>query len=186
MGKKLKYNIQITYLLIANSFNTFFVKKIGNLKANIDPNLITDPLKNLQNKMKANTSKFELKTVSISSLKKTITQLKSKNSSGCDGFSQKQLKAGVSNLAGPLLNIINASIKNGQFPAGWKEGIVTPVYTRPPLSVKGVEIGKLVRSPVQASSLAKIANFGTFVFSILALSFWHSDPNPYSLHIWQF
>ena len=78
--------------LIANSFNTFFAKKIKNLKANIDPNLITNPLKNLQNKMKAKTSKFELKTVSISSLKKTITQLKSKNSSGYDGLFKNSLK----------------------------------------------------------------------------------------------
>ena len=101
--------------LIANTFNIFFVKKIEDLKANIDPSLITDPLKYLNDSMKSNTSTFNLQTVSMKCLKKTISQLKSKNSTGSDGLSQKQLKAGVSILASPLQNVINASIRRASF-----------------------------------------------------------------------
>ena len=84
--------------------------------------------------MKNNKNTFELKTINKKSLKTVIKQLKSKTSSGKDGLSQKQLKAGVTSLVGPLQNIINASIKTGIFPSAWKEAVVTPVLkkvTRP-------------------------------------------------------
>ena len=76
----MKVNDKLTEdpLLIANTFNSFFVKKIEDLKANIDPKLVLDPLKNLKDKMSLNSSKFELKTVSIKSLKQSIKQLKAK------------------------------------------------------------------------------------------------------------
>ena len=75
-------------------------------------------------------SNFELKTVSIKSLKQSIKQLKAKKSAGYDGLTQSQLKEGVSVLASPLQNIINSSISKGQFPSKWKEGIVTPVFKK--------------------------------------------------------
>ena len=115
---------------ISNAFNDFFVKKIEDLKANIDPTQVSDPLNKLQENLKSLKTKFELKTVNIKDLKKSIRQLKSKKSTGNDGLSQKQLKAGVGNLAGPLHNIINDSIKKGEFPSKWKEAIVTPVYKK--------------------------------------------------------
>ena len=115
---------------ISNTFNSYFVKKIEDLKENIDPTLKSDPLNKLKENLKNKKCKFELKTVSIKSLKKSITQLKSKNSAGSDGLSQKQLKSGVSSLASPLQNIINASIKKGEFPSCWKEAIVTPVFKK--------------------------------------------------------
>ena len=57
---------------IADTFNSFFVKKIEDLKANIDPNLVTDPLSKLKADMKENQCSFELKTVGIKELKKSI------------------------------------------------------------------------------------------------------------------
>ena len=112
------------------SFNSFFIKKIEDLKANVDPNLVSDPLKELKDKMSSNSNKFELKTINMKSLKESIKQLKAKKSAGNDGMTQSQLKEGASVLASPLLNIINSSISKGQFPSKWKEGIVTPVFKK--------------------------------------------------------
>ena len=42
--------------------------------------------------MKKKDCKFELKTINMKDLKKTISRLKSKTSCGKDGLSQKQLK----------------------------------------------------------------------------------------------
>ena len=98
--------------LIANTFNSFFVKTIVDLKSNIDPNFIKDPLENLKENMSSKKCKFELKTVSIKSLKQSIKQLKAKKSAGYDGLTQSQLKVGVSVLASPLQNIIKKQIKS--------------------------------------------------------------------------
>ena len=102
--------------LISNAFNIFFVKKIEGFKANNDPNLITNPLTKLQEKMKNNKNTFELKTINKKSLKTVIKQLKSKTSSGKDGLSQKQLKAGVTSLVGPLQNILFLCLRLKQTP----------------------------------------------------------------------
>ena len=37
---------------VANNFNQSFVDKISNLKANIDPNQVKDPLEKLEEKLK--------------------------------------------------------------------------------------------------------------------------------------
>ena len=37
---------------VADVFNTFFVKKIADLKESIDPNLTSDPLERIRQKMK--------------------------------------------------------------------------------------------------------------------------------------
>ena len=88
------------------------------------------PLEKLKANMTSSKCSFEWKTVSIKYLKKSMKQLKSINSTGKDGLSQSQLKAGVSELAIPLQDIINNSIIKGQFPSRWKEGIVTPVFKK--------------------------------------------------------
>ena len=45
---------------IANAFNTHFVEKINNLKANIDPNLKEDPLLRLKNAQTKSNNKVYL------------------------------------------------------------------------------------------------------------------------------
>ena len=62
--------------IIANAFNTFFVNKIADLKANIDPNLKKDPLEKLKQNLKKSKASFKLKTIKIKDLKQTIKKLK--------------------------------------------------------------------------------------------------------------
>ena len=47
---------------MAEAFNVYFIEKIEQLKANINPNLVEDPLVRLKEKMKDNKSTLEFKT----------------------------------------------------------------------------------------------------------------------------
>jgi hypothetical protein len=47
--------------IIADTFNTYFIEKIENLKQNIDNEYKEDPFSKLEQKLKSNKSKFTLK-----------------------------------------------------------------------------------------------------------------------------
>ena len=53
---------------IANAFNTFFIKKVEDIKENIDKALVKDPLEKLANQMKNNKAKFNLKPINLKDL----------------------------------------------------------------------------------------------------------------------
>ena len=57
---------------VANTLNKFFVNKIIDLKKNIDPTKITDPLMQLKEKMAKTKLKFELKPVIVKEVMKTM------------------------------------------------------------------------------------------------------------------
>ena len=95
---------------VANSLNTYFIDKIKTLKENIDSTKIVDPLKNLQKKMENSKAKFELKPVTVHTVKKIMEKMKKKKSAGADDISQECLLIGKSTLAGPLTTIINTCI----------------------------------------------------------------------------
>ena len=61
---------------IAEIFNKFFIKKIEELKDNIDPNQIRDPIRKLKEKVKFKYLKFNLKTVSENKVKKVMDSMK--------------------------------------------------------------------------------------------------------------
>ena len=66
----------------------------------------------------------------MKNLKLIIKKLKAKKSSGLDGLTQEQLKAGSLSLVEPLQNIFNHSISIGEFPSVWKEAIITPIHKK--------------------------------------------------------
>ena len=76
---------------LADTFNSFFIKKIEDLKEGINKDLIEDPLTKLKEKMKDYKLQFSLKTVSTSKVSKTMKQMKKKKSSVIDGLSQENL-----------------------------------------------------------------------------------------------
>ena len=92
---------------VADKFNEFFVDKIKNLKDNIDPSKIVDPLLHLKKKMSKKNLKFELQPVSVNTVMKTMGKMKMKKSAGADEISQECLLLGKSTLASPLTAIIN-------------------------------------------------------------------------------
>ena len=101
------------------------MKKVEDLKSNIDKDYVTDPLEFLKTVQKKNLL-FDLKTVNQKLLLKMMKKMKKKQSAGVDGLSQDKLMLGAKILVNPLLKIVNQSIREGQFPSQWKEALVTP------------------------------------------------------------
>ena len=115
---------------IAKVFNEFFVKKVSDLKANIDKSKVVNPITKLKKAMETNTETFSLRTVSVEHVEKLIKATKKKFSSGADGIPQNIMALGAEALERPLAKVINKSNCNGQVPDLWKEAVVTPVLKK--------------------------------------------------------
>ena len=115
---------------IAEVFNEFFVEKIEKLKKNIDKKYLEEPLEKLKKKMDNKNLKFTLKTVTEKKVRKAMLSLRKKKSSGKDGISQEQIILATDTLVIPLTRLINTSITTGEFPAEWKEAMVTPLLKK--------------------------------------------------------
>ena len=101
--------------IIADTFNSYFVTKIEELKKGIDKSYVIDPLEKMKEKkvgMKKQ-SDFELKPVSQKTVEKALSRMKKKKSAGVDGASQEQLIQGAATLAHPLTVIFNKSMEEG-------------------------------------------------------------------------
>ena len=74
---------------IANTFNSYFVEKINDLKSNIDTSLVEDPLEKLKSKMEGlkNRPSLSIKPIKHKDLQKAFKKMKNKNSSGYDNVS---------------------------------------------------------------------------------------------------
>ena len=76
-------------LEVAEEFNNFFVNKIEQLKNDINPSQIEDPLRRLKEKMSGLGTKLEFKTISQKKMTEHLKKLNKKKSSGLDGRVRK-------------------------------------------------------------------------------------------------
>ena len=92
-------------------------------------------------------NEFKFKPVAISTVKKVIRGLKSKNSSGEDGISNNILKQFCNEICRPITYIVNSSLKNSYYPKQWriskvitlhKAGPKTDVGNYRPISLQNV------------------------------------------------
>ena len=82
---------------VADIFNNFFIKKVDDLKANIDKDFVSDPLEQMINEPIRDVH-FNLKTVNQKQLNKALKKMKKKQSAGVDGLSQDKLVLGSKTL----------------------------------------------------------------------------------------
>ena len=75
-------------------------------------------------------STFEFDEVSEGTILQLITNMKNKNTKGCDQISNKLLKAIKTEIAKPLSFIINQSLKTGSFPVKLKLARVRPLFKK--------------------------------------------------------
>jgi len=73
---------------------------------------------------------MEIIPVTEAQIKITIMSLKSKNSTGYDGISNRVLKHRVKSISKPLTHIFNNSLFTGIFPERCKYAIVQPIYKK--------------------------------------------------------
>ena len=120
-------NILTENVDIANCFNNFF--------CNIGPSL-ANSIKNPQNKFYTDylnqniPSSFAFSTVTTEFTAKIIRKLKSKSSSGYDGFTSIQLKYISDDIVPTLTHIINQSLRTGIFPNALKTAKITPIFKK--------------------------------------------------------
>lgn len=67
---------------------------------------------------------------SFNELRKIVSSMKNKNSSGLDGISSKIIKLCFNEMEAPLLHLVNASLSQGIFPDGGKHAIVKPIFKK--------------------------------------------------------
>ena len=101
---------------VADIFNSFFIKKVEDLKSSIDKDYTMDPLDKLSAQKKIEKT-FRIKPVTQQQLIKHMSKMKKKQSAGIDGLSQDKLVLGSKSLIYPLLQIINQSVREGAFPS---------------------------------------------------------------------
>ena len=70
---------------------------------------------------------FSFQTVGTGVISKTISSLTNTGSEGRDEISTEVLKRFKDVLAEPLRHIVNQSIRMGEYPDGWKTGVITPL-----------------------------------------------------------
>ena len=71
---------------------------------------------------------FNFNFITIDEVIDALNLIQSKKSSGLDGISARLLKDGIHNIAGPLVDIFNLSLRTAIFPDDWKLAKVTPVF----------------------------------------------------------
>ena len=109
---------------IAAGFNEYF-PTIGSMLSKAIKDCDTHPLSFLT---VTHDNIFNFNFITIDEVISALNLLPSKKSSGLDGISAKLLKDAAHNIAGPLVDIFNLSLRTGIFPDDWKLAKVTPVF----------------------------------------------------------
>ena len=71
---------------------------------------------------------FNFNFIAIDEVIRALNLIPSKMSSGLDGISAKLLNVAAHNIAGPLVDIFNLSLRTGILPDDWKLARVKPVF----------------------------------------------------------
>ena len=90
---------------IAEIFNQFFIRKIEDLKDNINTTQIKDPIEKLREKIGIKKLDFTLKTVTEKKVVEVMGEMKKKKSSGMDGIGQDLLLMGADVIAARLSQV---------------------------------------------------------------------------------
>ncbi|PNF31582.1 hypothetical protein B7P43_G00791 [Cryptotermes secundus] len=106
-----------------NIFNKTFVETVNNLI--LDKNLIHPQTINNIDSLK---DSFVLLEITEADLIKIIHSMANKKSAGLDDISPYLLKSCIPYIAKPLLELVNASIRDGIFPSILKKSVVSPIY----------------------------------------------------------
>ena len=115
---------------IAEEINKFFINKIAKLKQNSQEVLQSSlsELKRFLATRSVPAEGFSLKAISREETEKLIKTMKGKKSCGLDWICGYSLKLASKDLTDELEQLINISIKNGQFYSKWKLSKVLPGF----------------------------------------------------------
>ena len=105
---------------ISTSFGTFFKSVIAKLRQTLPkPQCIEDRLQ----PPKRTESTFKLSNIEDDFVRKELSKIKSKTSTGFKDIPARLLKDGAQALTAPLTLLMNRTISEGSIPAEWKHDI---------------------------------------------------------------
>jgi len=114
-------------LSISNTFNHYFIDIIDEIAKSTDKPANIANYNTNQNEI---TKPFRCNPVTEKEIRKVISSLKNKCSSGHDDIPLKLIKYVGDVLLKPLVHLINCSFVSGNFPDGLKKSRVVPIFKK--------------------------------------------------------
>ena len=111
---------------VCNNFNDYFINLAPELASQIQPPDI--PMEDLLINAPKPNKKFQLKPITLEEVKKIISTLKPKASSGSDNISNLLIKEIMDIISEPLMILINKSFTEGIFPDCLKLAKMIPLF----------------------------------------------------------
>ena len=111
--------------IMSNTFNDSFLNKMVNLNLNIPEG--NDPMEFYKKVIKTGDIKFKFQTIGLSKMARTISKLKSTNTTGMDLLSSKMIKDQTYILTPILTHIFNLCVKFNDYPTAMKIMKIIPI-----------------------------------------------------------
>lgn len=115
---------------LVEDFSTFFITKVKDIKASINPLSSSTPL--LQQHYQVQSNLTDLVPASSDEIQRLISASPSKQCD-LDPLPTKLLKACSQQLTPVITDIVNKSLENGEFPQVFKTALVSPLLKKPTL-----------------------------------------------------
>ena len=154
--------------VIAASLNQHFVKKVDMLVESLPPPTI-DIMNELRNSEPLCDETFELKEVTLGTVRKLVNQMKKSKANGADSINQMVLSDALPIIENVLVHLINISMCTSTFPKCFKKTKIIPILKAGkdranPASYRPVSslclIGKLIESSVFDQIMAHVKDHG--------------------------
>ena len=115
--------------------NNFFLEKIVQLRAELDGQVMVDPIVRLRRWLSTKSEaitpgQFQFVEVTEEKVRKVLNNLSPTKSCGLDWIDGFSLKCASTHIIVPLTHIINLSIRKGKFPEIWKSFKVVAVFKK--------------------------------------------------------
>jgi hypothetical protein len=161
---------------IANAINDAFLKKVSDLKAEVNVNVDIDPKVRLQkflDKRIDEIPEFEIKKIDKRKLRILLKKRKGNRSCGIDYIDGYSIKLAAPLIEDILLHLVNISIESSLYPSLWKVNKVSPQFKKGDKSLGSN--WRPVTDIVFVSKLAEAAVYEQVEIHFTSNNLWHPN-----------
>ena len=161
---------------IANAINDTFIKKVKDLRDQVDDAPDIDPkdrLRNFLQKRNEEIPEFNLKKITLVNLRNLLKKRKGNRSSGIDYIDGYSIKLAAPIIEDILLHLVNLTIKHSEYPKLWKVNKVSPQFKKGDKTLG--ENWRPVTDIVFVSKLAEAAVFEQVSDHFSRNKLWHPN-----------
>jgi hypothetical protein len=161
---------------IANAINDAFLKKVSDLKAEVNLNVESDPKVRLQkflDKRNDEIPEFEIKKIDKRKLRNLLKKRKGNRSCGIDYIDGYSIKLAAPLIEDILLHLVNLSIESSLYPSLWKVNKVSSQFKKGDKSLGSN--WRPVTDIVFVSKLAEAAVYEQVETHFTSNNLWHPN-----------